>query len=76
MGRNLALFRKGDAAAGREGVQPKLRRLAGLAEGDADIAYVVTHLMANGEAERTLCANIGTSSLREGGGWGGVLAEC
>ena len=74
VGRNLALFLKGGDAtgcdvAGREGVQPKLgvqaklRRLAGLAEGDADIDYFVTHLMANGEAERTLCANIGTSSL-------------
>ena len=67
MGRNLALFLKGDDAAGREGVQPKLRRLAGLAEADADIDYFVTHLMANGEAERTLCANIGTSSLRQVG---------
>ena len=65
--RNLALFLKGDAAAGREGMQPKLRQLAGLAEGDADIEYFVTHLMANGEAERTLCANIGTSSLRDVG---------
>ena len=36
-----------------------LRRLAGLAEEDTDIDYFVTHLMANGEAERTLCANIG-----------------
>merc|ERR1719424_81699 len=67
VGRNLALFLKGDDAAGREGVQPKLRRLAGLAEADADIDYFVTHLMANGEAERTLCANIGTSSLRQVG---------
>ena len=29
MARNMALFLEGDAAAGREGVQAKLRRLAG-----------------------------------------------
>ena len=37
----------------------------GLADGDADVEYFVTHLMANAESERTLCANIGTSSLHE-----------
>ena len=31
MARNMALFLEGDAAAGREGVQAKLRRLAGAA---------------------------------------------
>ena len=41
----------------------------GLAEGDADVEYFVTHLMANAESERTLCANIGTSSLHEVDRW-------
>ena len=41
----------------------------GLAESDADVEYFVTHLMANAESERTLCANIGTSSLHEVDRW-------
>ena len=41
----------------------------GLAEGDADVEYFVMHLMANAESERTLCANIGTSSLHEVDRW-------
>jgi len=41
----------------------------GLADGDADVEYFVTHLMANAESERTLCANIGTSSLHEVDRW-------
>ena len=48
---------------------PLLTISTGLADGDADVEYFVTHLMANAESERTLCANIGTSSLHEVDRW-------
>ena len=44
MARNMALFLEGDAAARREGVQAKLRRLAGAAAVLAVVVLVVVVL--------------------------------